>query len=308
MDCQHCQKPLKQSTSSLNSSGPHSSNHCPSCLSILGRAESVDSKTDASRLAQNRNAFSGPREGIAAQPTVSRHLEEDDGDFLKALRAQLANASVPWLHRKDIGYCNAFIRTTELVLSKPRVAFANCHGGFETWLDTASYYVASTFIPFAAFFYIGCCADGFSAEFALYFGVVFAIAVPILVFWLYIHTAIAHLFYGIVSAETGSFDATKQVICFAYGAVQLPCQIMVIWQLVYNSACHAFGMHRLLLWPPFIGQVVYCIWLPVCLVVGFKHAHGTSYAKSATAVLLPALVPIGVNVVAHLLLFRPVYN
>lgn len=311
MDCRRCEKPLEETTSSLNAAEPSSSRFCPSCVSSLGLADPVDSTVPASGLAGNGDALSGILKGFATQPTVSKAPEEYDGDLLKAFRAQLAKNSLPWLRRREIGYYTAFIRTTELVLLKPRVAFSNCHGGFETWWDTASYYVASTLIPFAAVSYICCCYGGFSAAAALgsfVLFLLFATSLPILVFWLHVHAAIAHFVYGIVCAQAGSFDATKQVICFAYGAVQLPCLIMIFWQIVYNAVCYEVGAYYLLIRDPFIGPVAYCIWLPICLVVGFKHAHDTSYVKSAMAVLLPVFVPVCFNAIAYLLITAPKFR
>lgn len=95
--------------------------------------------------------------------------------------------------------------------------------------------------------------------------VLIVIAPLVLLVWLFIWTAIVHLFLMMLGGATAGFLTTCRVICYA-------------------------GTTNLLSLVPVCGGLVGAIWGLVLEIIGLSVAHKTSYGKAALAVLLPLLL------------------
>jgi hypothetical protein len=194
--------------------------------------------------------------------------------------AAALRAGLPWEHRQEPGFINAFVETLVMVLTKPGEAFAvmkregglgepliyaligGCLGGivsllFSLGLQSAGFF-ADRHDTFAAMAGMGA---GSAA---------FIVLVPLfIVIGLFIGSAIVHLCLMLVGGANQSFETTFRVLAFSQGSTG-PLQMI-----------------------PICGGMIAGIWALVCNCIGLARAHETDTGRAVLAVFLPLIVCCG---------------
>jgi hypothetical protein len=189
-------------------------------------------------------------------------------------------SGLPWEHREERGFINAFIETLAMVLTKPDLAFrtmktegglaepliyaliGGCVGGIVSLLLSLGLQSMGVFAgqrdSFAALAGLGI------GSFAL------IILVPLfIVIALFIGATIVHLCLMIVGGANKSFEATFRVLAFSHGSTG-PLQII-----------------------PVCGGLISAVWALVVNCIGLARAHETTTGRAVLAVFLPLLVCCG---------------
>jgi len=192
-------------------------------------------------------------------------------------------SGLPWEHRQERGFANAFIETLAMVLTKPDQAFrtmktegglaepliyaliGGCVGGIVSLLLSLGLQSMGVFAgqrdSFAALAGLGI------GSFAL------IILVPLfIVIALFIGAAIVHLCLMIVGGANKSFEATFRVLAFSHGSTG-PLQII-----------------------PVCGGLISAVWALVVNCIGLARAHETTTGRAVLAVFLPLLVCCGAGI------------
>lgn len=186
---------------------------------------------------------------------------------------------LPWEHRQERGFFNAFIETLTMVLTRPAEAFSvmkreggliepliyaligGCVGGIVSFLFTIGLQS------------IGLFADknnSFAAMTGMGIGLGTIILLPLfLVIGLFIASGIVHLCLMIVGGANHSFETTFRVLAFSQGSAG-PLQII-----------------------PLCGGVISGVWALVCDCIGLARSHETDTGRAVLAVFLPAIVCCG---------------
>src|SRR6266436_5561907 len=187
---------------------------------------------------------------------------------------------LPWEHRQERGFFNAFIETLSMVLTRPAEAFSvmkregglgepliyaligGCVGGIVSLLFSLGLQSMGLF-------------TGQQDAFAVMAGVgigsiVFIVLIPIfIVVGLFIGAAIVHLCLMIVGGANKSFEVTFRVLAFSQGSTG-PLQMI-----------------------PVCGGLIAGVWALVVNCIGLARAHETSTGRAVLAVLLPLVVCCG---------------
>jgi len=193
------------------------------------------------------------------------------------LETSEAHSGLPWEHRHERGFFNAFIETLQMVLTKPDSAFRAMRpeGGLA---DPILYALIGgcvggivSFLFSLGFQSLGLFADRRNA-FASLVGmgagsVLFLIFLPVLiVLGLFIGAAIVHLCLMIVGGANKSFETTLRVLAFTQGSTG-PLQMV-----------------------PLCGGLIAGIWALVVNCIGLARAHETDTGRAVLAVFLPLIV------------------
>jgi hypothetical protein len=231
----------------------------------------------------------GWREGMANWQPLSQ-FPELEATAPAALPAQISagatsetaalRTGLPWEHRQERGFFNAFVETLVMVLTRPSEAFGvmkregglgepliyaligGCLGGivsvlFSLGLQSAGFF-ANRHDTFAAMAGVGA---GSAA---------FIILVPLFVIiGLFIGSAIVHLCLMIVGGANQSFETTFRVLAFSQGSTG-PLQMI-----------------------PVCGGLIAGVWALVCNCIGLARAHETDTGRAVLAVFLPLVVCCG---------------
>jgi len=231
----------------------------------------------------------GWREGMANWQPLS-HFPELGGAAPAAPPAQIGASSppetatprsgLPWEHRQERGFFNAFVETLVMVLTKPGEAFTvmKREGGLGEPLIYALIGGCLGGIV-SLLFSLGLQSVGFFADshntFAAMTGMgvgsaAFIVLVPLfIVIGVFIGSAIVHLCLMIVGGANQSFETTFRVIAFSQGSTG-PLQMI-----------------------PICGGLIAGVWALVCNCIGLAHAHETDTGRAVLAVFLPLIVCCG---------------
>jgi hypothetical protein len=191
-----------------------------------------------------------------------------------------ARSGLPWEHRQERGFANAFIETLAMVLTKPDLAFrtmktegglaeplvyaliGGCVGGIVSLLLSLGLQSMGIFAGQR---------DTFAALAGVGVGsIALIILVPVLfVIGLFIGAAIVHLCLMIVGGANKSFETTFRVLAFSHGSTG-PLQII-----------------------PVCGGLLAGVWALIVNCIGLARAHETSTGRATLAVLLPVIVCCG---------------
>ncbi len=197
-----------------------------------------------------------------------------------AVAGPAARTGLPWEHRQERGFFNAFVDTLVMVLTKPSEAFSvmkregglgepliyaligGCFGGIVSLLFSlglqSTRFFANRHDTFAAMAGTGV---GSAALIVL---------VPLFVIIsLFIGSAIVHFCLMIVGGANQSFETTFRVIAFSQGSTG-PLQII-----------------------PICGGLIAGVWALVCNCIGLARAHDTDTGRAVLAVFLPLIVCCG---------------
>jgi hypothetical protein len=194
-----------------------------------------------------------------------------------------ARSGLPWEHRQERGFLNAFIETLAMVLTKPDLAFrtmktegglaepliyaliGGCVGGIVSLLLSLGLQSMCLFAGQR---------DTFAALAGVGVGsIALIILVPVfIVIALFIGAAIVHLCLMIVGGANKPFEATFRVLAFSQGSTG-PLQII-----------------------PVCGGLIAGVWALVVNCIGLARAHETSTGRAVLAVFLPLVVCCGVGI------------
>ena len=189
-------------------------------------------------------------------------------------------SGLPWEHRQERGFFNAFVETLVLVLTKPGEAFTimKREGGLGEPLIYALIGGCLGGIV-SLLFSLGLQSVGFFADRHNTFGAMtgmgvgsaaFIVLVPLfIVIGLFIGSAIVHLCLMIVGGANQSFETTFRVIAFSQGSTG-PLQMI-----------------------PICGGLIAGVWALVCNCIGLGRAHETDTGRAVFAVFLPLIVCCG---------------
>jgi len=191
-----------------------------------------------------------------------------------------ARSGLPWEHRQERGFANAFIETLAMVLTKPDLAFrtmktegglaeplvyaliGGCVGGIMSLLLSLGLQSMGLFAGQR---------DTFAALAGVGVGsIALIILVPVfIVIGLFIGAAIVHLCLMIVGGANKSFETTFRVLAFSHGSTG-PLQII-----------------------PVCGGLIAGVWALIVNCIGLARAHETTTGRATLAVLLPVIVCCG---------------
>ena len=187
---------------------------------------------------------------------------------------------LPWEHRQERGFFNAFIETLTMVLTRPAEAFTvmKREGGFGEPLIYAL--IGGCVGGIVAFLFslgfqsIGFFADknnGLAAMTGMGIGsAAMIIVLPLfIVIGLFIGSGIVHLCLMIVGGANQPFETTFRVVAFSQGSAG-PLQII-----------------------PLCGGMISGVWALVCNCIGLARAHQTDTGRAVLAVFLPLIVCCG---------------
>ena len=202
---------------------------------------------------------------------------------------------LPWEHRQERGFFNAFIETLTLVLTRPAEAFSvmKREGGLGEPLIYAL--IGGCVGGIVAFLFqlgfqsIGLFADQHNALGAMAGIGIGSVAIIILmplfmVIGLFIVSAILHLCLMIVGGANQPFETTFRVVAFTHGSTG-PLQIV-----------------------PVCGGVISFVWTLVCYCIGLARAHETDTGRAVLAVLLPVIVCCGGLFIAFMFLGAGIWS
>ena len=187
---------------------------------------------------------------------------------------------LPWEHRQERGFFNAFIETLTMVLTRPAEAFSvmKREGGFGEPLIYAL--IGGCVGGIVAFLFslgfqsMGLFADknnGLATITGMGIGsAAMIIVLPLfIVIGLFIGSGIVHLCLMIVGGANQPFETTFRVVAFSQGSAG-PLQII-----------------------PLFGGLISGVWGLVCNCIGLARAHQTDTGRAVLAVFLPLIVCCG---------------
>jgi hypothetical protein len=197
-----------------------------------------------------------------------------------ATSTAVERTGLPWEHRQERGFVNAFIETLAMVLTQPDLAFrtmktegglgepliyaliGGCVGGIVSLLLSLGLQSMGLFAGQR---------DTFAALAGAGVGsIVLIILVPVfVVVMLFIGSAIVHLCLMIVGGANKSFETTFRVLSFSQGSTG-PLQIV-----------------------PVCGGLIAGVWALVVNCIGLARAHETSTGRAVLAIFLPLIVCCG---------------
>ena len=232
----------------------------------------------------------GWREGMANWQSLSQFAEFagvasdapplQTGTKVPAEAAAAPHSGLPWEHRQDRGFFNAFVETLMLVLTKPGEAFLMMRreGGLGEPLIYAliggCVGAVVSFLFSLGLHSIGLFSDRQNALVAMAgMGIgsaAFIILLPLLVvIGLFIGSAIVHLCLMIVGGANQPFETTFRVLAFSQGSTG-PLQMI-----------------------PICGGLISGVWALICNCIGLARAHDTDTGRAVLAVFLPLIVCCG---------------
>jgi hypothetical protein len=216
-----------------------------------------------------------PEFGGAAAPAVP---PVQPGAVLTST-AVAGRTGLPWEHRQERGFFNAFIETLTMVLTRPAEAFGvmkregglgepliyaligGCLGGIVSALFSLGFQSIGLFTDKN---------NSLAAMTGMGIGFGTIILLPLLiVIVLFIWSGLAHLCLMIFGGANQSFETTFRVFAFTQGSAG-PLQII-----------------------PLCGGLISGIWTIVCNCIGLARAQETDTGRAVLAVLSPLIVCCG---------------
>lgn len=201
---------------------------------------------------------------------------------------------LPWEHRHERGFFNAFIETLTMVLTRPAEAFSMMkrEGGLGEPLIYALIGGCLGGIV-SALFSLGFQSIGLFADknnslaamtgMGIGFGTIILVPLFIVIF-LFIWSGLAHLCLMIFGGANQSFETTFRVFAFTQGSAG-PLQII-----------------------PLCGGLISGIWAIVCNCIGLARAQETDTGRAVLAVFSPLIICCGGLFIAFMFLGAGVWS
>jgi hypothetical protein len=205
-----------------------------------------------------------------------------------------ARTGLPWEHRQERGFFNAFIETLTIVLTRPAEAFSvmkregglgepliyaligGCVGGIVSFLFQLGFQSIGLFTDKN---------NGLAAMTGMGIGLGSIILVPLMiVIFLFIWSGLAHLCLMIFGGANQPFETTFRVFAFTQGSAG-PLQII-----------------------PLCGGVISGIWAIVCNCIGLARAQETDTGRALLAVLSPLIICCGGLFIAFMFLGAGIWS
>jgi hypothetical protein len=198
-----------------------------------------------------------------------------------------ARTGLPWEHRQERGFFNAFFGTLVMVLTKPDLAFSTMktEGGFG---EPLLYAIIGGGIGVVVWFLFSIILNslgvfnpretgfapmvGMSVSFVMLIWRLIAVAVAPFVFG-----GLVHLSLMIVGGANKTFETTFRVMSFSQGSAA-PLQLV-----------------------PCCGGLVALVWYVVANCIGLARAHETDTGRAVLAVFLPLVVCCGGGILIALM-------
>jgi hypothetical protein len=216
-----------------------------------------------------------PELGGAAAPAVP----PVQSDATATSTPASARTGLPWEHRQERGFVNAFIETLAVVLTKPDLAFRTMktEGGFG---EPLLYAIIGGGIGVVVWFVFSLILNsvgvfnpretgfgpivGMSVSFVMLVWRVVAVAVAPFIFG-----GLVHLSLMLVGGANKSFETTFRVVSFSQGSTA-PLQLV-----------------------PCCGGLVALVWFLVASCIGVARTHEIDTGRATLAILLPIIVCCG---------------
>ena len=199
--------------------------------------------------------------------------------------ASVACDGLPWEHREELGFVNAFVQTVAIVLTRPAEAFTvmRTEGGLGDPLlfgaiggsiGAIVWILLSAMLHSLGWFdmlsrqgafqnYVGASVGGAVLVFRV-------ILTPILiVIGLFVWAALVHVCLMLLGGANKTFETTFRALSFAYGATAL---LAII---------------------PCCGGLIALIWGLIADCIGISRSHETDTGRAVMAVILPVIVCCG---------------
>src|SRR6476646_2674609 len=208
--------------------------------------------------------------------------------------AVAARTGLPWEHRQERGFFNAFIETLTMVLTRPAEAFSvmkregglgepliyaligGCLGGIVSALFSLGFQSIGLFANKN---------NSFAAMTGMGIGFGTIILVPlIIVIVLFIWSGLAHLCLMVFGGTNQPFETTFRVFSFTQGSAG-PLQII-----------------------PLCGGLISGIWAIVCNCIGLARAQETDTGRALLAVLSPLIICCGALFIAFMFLGAGIWS
>ena len=191
----------------------------------------------------------------------------------------VSRSGLPWEHRHERGFFNAFIETLSMVLTKPGTAFLvmRTEGGFG---EPLLYAIIGGVIGVIVWFIFSLCLhamgligtghEAWSPIFGMTVSAMFLIwRLVAIVAGPFIFGALVHLSLILLGGATKTFETTFRVIAFSQGST-MPLQLV-----------------------PCCGGLISLVWWLVANCIGVARAHDIDTGKATLAVFLPVIVCCG---------------
>jgi hypothetical protein len=191
----------------------------------------------------------------------------------------VSRSGLPWEHRQDRGFFNAFIETLSMVLTKPGSAFSvmRTEGGFG---EPLLYAIIGGAIGVIVWFIFSLClhAIGFIGTGREAWSPILGMTVSgMFLIWRlvgiavgpFIFGALVHLSLMLLGGAKKTFETTFRVIAFSQGST-MPLQLV-----------------------PCCGWSISLVWWLVANCIGVARAHEIDAGKATLAVFLPVIVCCG---------------
>jgi len=199
--------------------------------------------------------------------------------------ASVVRDGLPWEHREELGFVNAFVQTVAIVLTRPAEAFTvmRTEGGLGDPLlfgaiggsiGAIVWILLSAMLHSLGWFdmlsrqgafqnYVGASVGGAVLVFRV-------ILTPILiVIGLFVWAALVHVCLMLLGGANKTFETTFRALSFAYGATAL---LAII---------------------PCCGGLIALIWGLIADCIGISRSHETDTGRAVMAVILPVIVCCG---------------
>lgn len=228
--------------------------------------------------------------GVAPRPPEAPPPQTPAASMTAPVSAPTIGASgarngLPWEHREELGFVNAFVQTVGMVLTRPSEAFTimRTEGGLGDPLlfgviggsiGAIIWILVSAALHSLGWFstmsqqsslqnLMGASVTGTMLVFRIILTPIF------LVIGLFVWAALVHVCLMLLGGANKTFETTFRALSFAYGATALLCII------------------------PCCGGLIALIWGLIADCIGISRSHETDTGRAVMAVILPMIVCCG---------------
>jgi hypothetical protein len=202
---------------------------------------------------------------------------------------EVPTSSTPWEDMANLGFFRAFFKTLTEVLFSPSRFFREMPVDKNIHYSLLYGIIMGFFVALSGllwrFAFSGIMGktqgmEGANAFFAPFFFIIYALILPLVIaLILFVISGILHTTLMLVGGNQKGLDATFRVVAYT--------QSTQVFYLV-----------------PILGFLVYLVYTPILLAIGFKESHQISTGKAVFAVLLPFIIA-GIVAIIVVIMFVP---